>query len=72
MTPIFTMGRDGQPVIGVGKHVFGIVDLRIGKEAGAGHCPVIFNQALALFANHPVPVPDQIPEGEIMINRPAP
>ncbi len=72
MPPILAMRRDGQPVIGVGKHVLGIVQGCVGKETRARHRGLILNQPVALVADHPVPVPEKIPERDVLVGRPAP
>ena len=66
------MRRQGKPFIGVGEHVLGIVQRGVGEEPRTRHRGLVLNLARTLVANHPMPVPEQVPEFDILIYRPLP
>ena len=65
---VLAMRRQGESVIGVGEHVFGIVQRGVGEEPRARHRGPVLDLARALVADHTVPVPEQVPEFDILIH----
>ena len=72
LAAVLTMRRQGETVVRIRKHVLGIVQHGIRKETGTWHGVLILYQPGAFFADHAVPVPEKVPEADILLRRPAP
>ena len=58
-------------IVGASEQVLGEVQARIGKEAGAGHPLAIFEKPFALVADDAAEIPDEVPEGGTLVDRPG-
>ena len=66
------MRGQGQTVVSFEQHVFRVIQSGIGKEPCARHGGLIFDQPVAFFTDHAMPVPEEIPEGDMFLCGPAP
>ncbi len=68
----FRVRDDGRGGIGTPQQVLGEVEPRAGKIAGLHRLRSRLQNRIALVPHHPAPVPERVPEGRLVGQRPSP
>ena len=71
LDPIFAAKDERVGIVVTAKHVLGIVETGVGEEPRSRHLVEVGRAALALLADNRAEVPDEVPEGRGVLDRPA-